>query len=272
MTVLGLAPLSIAGHPPTTVVEAAADAGFDAVGLRVRPATDTEPRYDLSPGSPLLAQTRTLLADTGLRVLDVEFLVLDALTPTATLRDTWLRMYEAGEALGACTLTVAVSDPDPARVRDHLTLLADDGRPHGIVPTLEPISYQAISTPAQAARVADGTGARVLVDVLHVGRSGGAPADVAAVADAVGLVQLCDGPRRGPGDRAARMDEARTLRLPPGAGELGCAQVLAAVSPDVPVSVEVPDVRRVTDTSPTAWARVLHTAARAVIDEAKELR
>ena len=103
MRSLGLAPLSALSVAPDELVRLAADAGFDFVGLRVLAVTAEEPSYDLSPGSPLLADTLRALSDTGLSVVDAEFLRIDADTD----RTTWLPALEASQALGATRLTVA---------------------------------------------------------------------------------------------------------------------------------------------------------------------
>ena len=49
-----------------------AEAGYSHVGLRLLPATATEPQYDLVGDTPLLREVVARLADTGVRVLDVE--------------------------------------------------------------------------------------------------------------------------------------------------------------------------------------------------------
>ena len=109
---LGLAQLSLLNTAPPRLVAVAAEAGFDFIGARVRPVTASERPYDLQPGSPMLRETLARMADTGVAVRDIEFLLLDG----TDQRDAWLAMMAAGQALGAASLTVAASDPDTARV------------------------------------------------------------------------------------------------------------------------------------------------------------
>src|SRR5699024_10710231 len=103
---IGLAPLSALTTPSDELIRMAANAGFSFVGLRVLAVTPDEPHYDLAPGSPLLNRTLRALDETGLHVVDTEFLQVNAHTD----RDTWLPALEAAGALGATRFTVAAGD------------------------------------------------------------------------------------------------------------------------------------------------------------------
>ncbi|GHD00332.1 sugar phosphate isomerase/epimerase family protein [Zhihengliuella salsuginis] len=265
---LGLAQLSLVGTAPPDLVRRAAGAGFDFVGVRVRPVTGAERAYDLRPGSPLQAETLARLRDTGTRVRDAEFLLLDG----GDQREAWLRMMEAGAALGATGLTVAASDPDRLRLADTVARMAEDGRDHGIVPTLEPISYQAVDSLPAAAALARPAGCRIVVDTLHLRRFGGTLEELAAAADLVQMVQICDGPAAPPADRAGLVAESRSERGIPGSGDFRIAEVLAALPASVPVSVETPSEAAVARIGDAEWARRLMEAAVAVLDEADALR
>ena len=265
---LGLAQLSLLGSAPSELVSIAAEAGFDFIGARVRPVTDTERPYDLQPGSPLLKETLQRMADTGVTVKDIEFLLLDG----SEQRDAWLRMMEAGQALGASTLTVACSDTDPRRFADNLARMAEDGRSFGIVPTLEPISYQAVRSIPDAAAFARQAGCAVVVDALHLNRFGGTMEQLREATDLVPLLQLCDGPVQAPGDRDGLVAESRSERGVPGEGGFDLPALVAAFPDDQPVSVEAPSDRRVAELGELGWARILKAAADAVLKTARQLQ
>ena len=269
---LGLAQLSLLNTAPPQLVAIAADAGFDFIGARVRPVTPAERPYDLQPGSPMLKETLSRMADTGVTVRDIEFLLLDG----TDQREAWLAMMEAGQALGAASLTVAASDPDSARLADTLARMTEDGRSYGIVPTLEPISYQAVNSVPAAVALARATGCNIVVDALHLNRFGAVPGsaqwrDLDANLDLVPLLQLCDGPAARPADRAALVAESRSERGVPGEGGFDLAALVNAFPADIPVSVEVPSDRRVAELGEPGWARTLKTAADAVLQEADNL-
>ena len=72
---LSISHLTVLDAAPPELVTAAADAGFDAVGIRVWPAAD-EPAYPMLGDTPMMRETIARLAGTGTHVLDVEVLRL----------------------------------------------------------------------------------------------------------------------------------------------------------------------------------------------------
>lgn len=269
---LGLAQLAALTVAPPTLVELAAQAGFDFVGVRVRPVTDAETPFEVQPGTPMLAETLKRMADTGVLVRDIEFLLLDG----SDQRDAWRRMFEAGEALGASSMTVAVADTDSQRVLDTLAQMVDDARPHGIVPAVEPISYQAVRSLPGAAAIAEHTGAQVLVDTLHVARFGGTTEELRAVASHVPLVQVCDAPAQAPVDRAGLVEESRSTRFAAGEGGLDLRGMISAVESGraelgmetpLPLSTEIPNDEMRARLGDAAWAQHLMTTTLNLLGE-----
>ncbi|MGD7001981.1 sugar phosphate isomerase/epimerase family protein [Corynebacterium halotolerans] len=260
---LGLAALSLLSTPPDEFVRIAADAGFDFVGLRVRRVTDAEPDYDLSPGSALQRRTLAALRDTGLQVIDTEFLLLDG----SDQREQWLQALEAAAGLGAETLTVAAADTDQNRLRDTLSRIVADGTQFGgIRPALEAISYQAVNSIPQAAELAAQTGACFLPDTLHLSRFGGTTGELSAAADLVPMLQLCDGPAKPPADRSGLVLESRAERRSPGDGDFALVDYVAALPAATPVSVETPSDSGVVALGPAGWAEKLYVDTRAMLD------
>lgn len=265
---LGLAQLSLVDTAPPQLVSIAAEAGFDFIGARVRPVTPTERPYDLQPGSPMLKETVARMQDTGVRVEDIEFLLLDG----SDQRAAWLQMMEAGQALGARTMTVACADPDVSRFADALAQMSQDGHGFGILPTLEPISYQFVRSIPDAAERAGQAGIGILVDSLHFNRFGGTLEEVRACTSLVPLLQLCDGPAARPAGHAGLVRESRLERQVPGKGEFDLAALVAAFPADLPVSVETPSGRRVAELGEVGWARLLKAGVDAVLASAAGLQ
>jgi sugar phosphate isomerase/epimerase len=248
---VGLAHLSALHLAPPQLIEQAAARGFDFVGVRVHPATEGEQRYPLSAGSALSEETVRSLRARNISVRDVEVLTLDG----TRQRDHWLPLLGAGAALGAQVLNVIGGDADRARLLDTLGQLVEDARKFGIIPSLEPISYQAVRTVADAGKLAEQTGCGLMLDVLHFVRAGCVLDDLSAVPPgAVKVIQLCDGPASTPPltpptrlplsqsvDGSALQLESRSKRLVPGTGTFPLLKILRAL-PGVPVSIEVPDV------------------------------
>mgnify|MGYP001110522479 CR=1 FL=1 len=269
---LGVAQLSLLSAAPPRLVQLAADAGFDFVGVRVRPVTAAETAFDVQPGSPMLAETLSRMADTGVVVRDIEFLLLDG----TDQRDAWLRMFEAGQALGAESLTVACGDPDLSRARDTLAQMAEDGRPYGISPGLEAISYQSVRSIPVADELAVHAGCDLVVDTLHAGRFGATAAELAAAAGRAPMVQLCDAPAERPASREALVTESRSARLAPGEGGLDLLGVVDALEAgltttpragtQLPVSLEVPNDEAVARLGDAGWLEHLRSCAVRLLD------
>jgi sugar phosphate isomerase/epimerase len=235
----------------SATLRAAAGAGFDTAGLRLPPR-----------GAPTrAADLRVLADDLGLGILDLEVVRLGP----ETAFDDHLRLLESAQVLGADHLLTVSMHADRAATEDELGRLcaAAAGGPTRVA--LEFMRFTAVHTLADALALAGD--AVVLVDALHLARTGGTPADLAAVAPRrIGYLQICDAPADAPAaDLLA--EEARHHRLPPGAGELPLAALLAA-APELPVSVEVQSDRLAADHPPAERARRLRAAAVRTLEEA----
>lgn len=271
-SLVGLAHLTLLGSTPPDLVEIAASAGFDFVGVRVHPATPGETPYPMSSGSPMLARTCARLRDTGVHVRDIEVLTLDS----RTTRQQWQPILDTGAQLGASNLNVIAADEDHARLADTLAALVEDATNVGIRPALEPITYRSVNTVPDAASLATRTGSAVLIDALHFHRFGGTLDQLRALdPDLLPLVQLCDAPRTAPEtleaprsmplgqstDGSTLQLESRAVRSLPGHGQLPLAKFLAAFPAGTPISVESPAIDLLADLGPHEFA---HRARQAV--------
>ena len=121
-----LAHLTALSLSPPELVEAAADAGYRYVGLRLTRVTAQEPHYPLATDPALMRSTKARLAATGIEVLDIE---LARISPDENPRD-FERFLEAGAELGARHVIAQLPDPDRARKADRFArLCAGSGLP-----------------------------------------------------------------------------------------------------------------------------------------------
>jgi sugar phosphate isomerase/epimerase len=80
---------------------------------------------------------------------------------------------------------------------------------------------------------------RLLIDAMHIFRSGSMVADLAAIdPDRIGYIQLCDVPLQN--DSMSYTEEARYARLAPGQGELPLLEMLKVLPRDGVVGLEIP--------------------------------
>lgn len=236
---LGVAHLTALELAPQPLVRQAAAAGFSSVGLRLHPAMAGGLAYPLLAGSAQLRELQTTLLGEGVRVYDVEFVELRPEVDVGSF--AWL--LEAAAELGATSLTVSGDDPLHERLLGNFAGLCELAHGFGIRVDMEFMRWRQIGSLAQALAIVSQAGqanAGVLVDALHLYRSGGS---AQALADAgprwFNALQLCDAPLAAPPE-AGIIAEAREGRLPPGQGELPLLEVLQVLSPATELSVEMP--------------------------------
>jgi sugar phosphate isomerase/epimerase len=272
MTPLSLAHLTVLDQPPPQMIRMAARLGYDRVGLRLIRVTDTSAGYPLHEDPGLLQQTRTALAETGIRVNDIEFV---RLTPDLHPQD--LRPFlAAGAALGAARVICAPYDPDLARMADTLATLQMHARDFGLSCVLEFFPWTVVPDLAAARGIVEATGAAdigVLVDTLHFDRSASSLDELALMPPGrLPFVHLCDAAVHPPYSTEDLLHTGRAERLAPGDGQIDLAAILRRLPPQTCISLEVPMTmlqarsgseavaRRALDATRRLLARV-HTAA-----------
>ncbi|CAG9191069.1 Sugar phosphate isomerase/epimerase [Paraburkholderia sabiae] len=265
---LSLSALTALELAPPQMVQCAADAGYDFVGLRLLPATDHEVRHDIVGDTPLRRETLAVLKDTGMRVLDVEIIRLKPETDVASFKP----MLETAAELGARYVLVAGNDPDEARTVDNLGKLCDLAAPLGLSPSLEPMPWTDVKNITQGARVVKASGKRntgLIIDPLHFDRAACSLDELRSLPrDYFGYVQFCDAPAERPTDLDTLLFQARCERMIPGEGGLDLAGILRALPDHLPVSIEVPTEQWAKTTPAVERARRLREATLAVIEQA----
>ena len=239
---ISFSPLTALEVGPPQQIDFVADAGFTMTGLRLHPATTGGPAYPLPVGSAALRETQDRLQARGVRVLDIEVLLIDAQTDISA----FLPCIEAGAALGASRLGVNGEDPELDRFTDKFARLCDLAKPYGMAVDLEFMVWRPIrnlQTAEKVVRAAGRDNGKILIDTLHLARSGGTLSDLQALdPNLIGSMQICDAPLAGPlpHETQAILAEARSGRLPPLEGELPLLEWIRAVPASTPLSVEVP--------------------------------
>ena len=259
---ISLAHLSALALHPLALVDVAAQAGFDAVDLRLAPATATDRRYGDGERLSLARELRTRMADQGVATWSVE--IVRIREPFAARDFTGL--MEAAALIGARRLKVVSDETDPRRTADHLAGLAELAAQHGLMVDLEFMVFSGVRSLGEALAVVEASGSaqvQVLIDALHWMRSAGTLEQVrAAPAQCLGYLEWCDGPLDGPTDLEGLLREARGDRLPPGEGRFPLQDLLRCVPHAAMISLEVPQ-RDSTD--PLTRCRHLARTARALL-------
>ncbi|MGD9525224.1 sugar phosphate isomerase/epimerase family protein [Pseudonocardia sp.] len=210
---------------------AAAEAGFAGVGMHAEDLPRTR-----AQGLDA-AQMCAVLADTGLRLVEIEFLGGWVVEPDEVVLEHTVAGIEAvADAFGGRHVSAGEfrdgaldTDPDLDAAADRLRALALRLRRRGLLVAVEAFPWSALrdaGTAVEVLRRAGAPNAGLLVDVWHFANGG---ADPSLLADLPGCgiaaVQLNDGPRV----HADFLHHARTARRLPGEGELDVVGLVRAV-------------------------------------------
>lgn len=239
--ILSLAALTTLDVPPPEQVRIAAEAGYTHVGLRLLPATPTDPDYDMLGDTAAVRDTLAALRETGIGVSDAEIV---RLSPDFALDDRMQLFLATAGRLGAGQVLVAGNDPDRRRAADNLARLAEAGKPYGLTMNLEPMPWTDVRNLADAQALIRESGrddVGILVDAIHFWRAGETLKNLAGVpASALNYMQICDAPARAPDSEQELIAQARGARMVPGEGGLDLHGLMRALPASLPVSVEVP--------------------------------
>lgn len=218
-------------HPtiaPADMVSAAAGAGWPACGIWFDGATWT---------SATAHEVKLRLDDTGVVPLDIEPII-----PADGADDYAEQIVEAAAFIGAKFILFTSRKKDVAANVERYAQACDFAAPHGITVVCEFLPIFPLNTLAMAADIvcqANRSNSGVLIDNLHLSRSGSSVSDVAQYQKSLfPYIQIADAPATPPTAFEQLLDEAINGRSCPGEGALPITELLAAV-PDVPVSLEV---------------------------------
>lgn len=276
---LALHHFTITDATPLELVSIAAETGCGAVCIFVDSPDDPTPGQAF-PRPLFPTVTRAMqrefmqrLRDHGIAVTNIEFFPLGPQGVPEGFREK----LALGAELGARVAVTHVHDPEPARATDSLGRFAGLCAEFGITAGLEFMGLSpACSSLAKALELIEGAAQPnigVAIDALHLVRTGGTPAALAAVDPAlIAYAQLCDGPALADPGRA--LDPDRYLkeafdRLVPGEGVFPLRELVRALPPATHYDVEVPRPGlQSRGVPPLERARRAVDAARSLLDSA----
>jgi sugar phosphate isomerase/epimerase len=237
---LGIEFISVFGLPPVEFVQLAHELGCRHITAALEPIEYNPhgyPKYSLRDR----ATRRDLagaLKEFGLSLSGEGFLV----QPGAEAGVANAEGLEIMAELGVRSINAVSLEPDFARNVDQFGQLAETAAGFGIETMIEFVPIFTVPDLPTAEKIVRKIGrpdVKLMVDTMHVARSGATAADLAALDPAlVGYIQLCDAPLKPV--IPDYMDEAMHQRLVPGEGELPLLDMLAALPRDRIVGLEVP--------------------------------
>ena len=226
---------------PEVMIETAAQAGFEGVGLRIFPPRHAPDKYPVTGDIVRTRALRRRADDAGIRIFEAESFGIDGnFAP-----DPCARALETAAELGAGVIVSAGIDEDAGRLAANYRWLAEAAAQYDILMVMEFMPYRGMKTlgaALQMHRVVDHANARLLVDAIHLSRSGAGVADIAAIADRsiIGHFHICDAPARPPERLEDKLTESREGRLYPGEGGLPLRELVALLPERCSISLEAP--------------------------------
>lgn len=232
------------GLPPVAFVELAGKLGCRHISLSFGPRRSNplgHPPFSLVSDAALRRDVAAALKDEDVAISLGEGSVLTADMSARRIAGT---LFDPMLELGVERINVVSMDPDLPRTLDEMAMLVELALKAGfraVVSEFAPVLTIADLPAALAAlRHVGRPEFKLLIDTMHLGRTGGTAADLAALDPAaIGYIQLAD--IRRASDRPY-MEEAMTNRLAPGEGELPLREMLAAMPRDLIVGLEIPQL------------------------------
>ena len=261
-----LSHLTLLRYSPPVLIELAAEAGYDFVGLRIIPLNlPGEPIHPLVTDAVLRRQTRLALRNTGLEILDVE---LARILPNNDV-SRYRPALECAAELGARHVLSSAWCGDRHFVQDQFSALCELTRPLGLTVDFEFVTFAAYATLNDAVELLRSTlcpNAGLAIDTLHFARSGHRPEQLDGLPrDWFHYAQICDGPFEYSMEETELKSVAREGRWYVGEGGVGVPQILSRL-PDVPYSVELPNARRTVLLGDELFARRCLVTARQCLE------
>jgi len=229
-------------YPPEQVVYAAAEAGFNAVGIWCDLDNWTNERTD---------KVSKALTETGITALDIEVVWFQ---PGEAI-DTHNRFVDIAKAIGARNILCVSSETDINETKKRFKHLCQLTQGSDIRVVLEFLAITEINSLAKALEVVNDVAhpaGGILIDTLHLQRTGSCVQDIAELAQTksgspghsktrlLPYLQLCDASETLE-DKSPEgiLGDALFLRKLLGEGQLPLEDILQAVDANMPLSLEI---------------------------------
>ena len=248
-----LAYLTIPGTDPATQIKIAKEAGYDSVSLRTIPMhLPGEPEFLPDRDKALFDAIKGALKEYDMPLMDIE---LARVRPDLNIEE-YKPAFETAAKLGATDVLGSVWTRDRAWYTDTAGKVADMAKEFGLCYNIEFLPWAGVRNLQECITLIDDiarSNAYIMVDTLHAGRAGVTASELARTpAKYFRFIHLCDGPAGKDGDPVLDdiKDElmlvtAREARYYPGEGVMDIAGMVKAMPKDLPLSIELPNLKEI---------------------------
>lgn len=252
-----LAHLTVLDCAPPEAIYIASRAGYDFISLRTIKmglANEVKHNYSLSGNKDMLRQTQTALAETGVRVLDIELArIFDGVDVKS-----YLPAFEVAAELGARQVISSIWTPIRSYSIERFAEFCDMARPLGLTINLEFVTFADVANLREAVdivRAADRDNVGIIIDMLHFHRSRVGLDELDAVPrEWFNFAHLCDAPGEIPTTKEGLKHTARDERSYVGEGDIDINAIVTRL-PEIPYSIEIPNHARVKELGYEGHAR-----------------
>lgn len=244
---IAIEPNSHLGLPPLQAVDLVTKLGCRLISIWLNSPGPFNP-YGYPPTSlrddgPLRREMIAAMRDNDVSISLIDgFMVIRPGTDVESLAGD----LEIAKELGVATINTVSFEPDLGRTFDQLAKLVDMADALSIETVVEFAPKTALPDLASAVAVVrhiDRTNCRLLIDMMHLVRSGGRAADLVALdPDMIGYVHFCDAPLDP--CMSNYLQEASSERLIPGKGEFPLHEILSVLPRNVVIGLEIPSVSK----------------------------
>ncbi|WP_046176303.1 sugar phosphate isomerase/epimerase family protein [Domibacillus indicus] len=262
-----LAYLTVLGCPPPEMISIAARTGYDYVSLRpIHMGVPGEHDVSLTESKALLRETKKAMADTGMKLLDIELArICDDIDPKS-----YLPAMEAAAELGGRHVLSSVWTKDGSLALERFAELCELARPFGLTIDLEFVPIAGVSTLADAVKLlrsANQENNGLMIDIHHFHRSREKLEDLDQLpCEWFHFAHVCDASAAIPESKEEMTRILREERLYIGEGGIDVASILSRI-PQVPYSIELPHAKRLRELGYEEFARRCLQSAKQYLDK-----
>jgi sugar phosphate isomerase/epimerase len=259
MNPIVLAPTSLVRATPTEYIDAAVQAGYDGVGLRLfaSPGVDYAAFYPIAGDPAMEREVTAKLRDTNLKVYDI----LSFYMQPETDIDGMAPALEYGAEIGAQYALVIGDDPDWKRQVDNFGRFCALAAQYGLEASVEaPVTQRHVNRLERALNLIKESGAQnavICLDPYHFNHVGDT-ADMIRAEDPrlFPYTQIDDGKADPPPPKG---------RCAPGEGVVPLADILDALKPNLPLSLEW-STPQGSNYTPAEWAQIAIDKTKTFLD------
>jgi sugar phosphate isomerase/epimerase len=261
-----LAHLTVLDCPPPEMTYIAARAGYDFVSFRpIYMGLPGEPNYELAENKEMLRKTKTALAETGVKLLDIELArIYDGVDPKR-----YLPAMEVAAELGGRHVLSSIWTDDRNFAIECFAELCDLAKPFGLTVELEFVPIASVYNLAGALdvlRTAKRENAGLMIDIHHFHRSRDKVEDLDAVPrEWFRYLHLCNAPAEIPTSKEEMTRILREERLYLGEDGIDVASIVNRI-PEIPYSIELPNIKRAQELGYEEFARRCLQTAKDYLD------